>query len=545
MTSKYRGTYVTQGPPGSGKTRWLAQRVPGIVDAARGPFGGIPKGKYPALICSLTKAAATEIASRCPDLPKEAVATLHAHCYRSLEEQREVFNTKDLKEWNSYHPSDELSTSLFNGETYVDSSGNKPGDERYRKLMVLRNRMIPRELWPADVYGFSRNWEAFKEDKRILDFTDMLEMAGDRPPGRPDVIIVDEAQDLSRLGFSVIRRWGECAQATLVVGDPRQSLYTWAGADPGILTSKDYPADHRGVLSQSYRLPAVLVDLAQRWARGFSDWSPIDYRPRKGDPGTIRRSFSTYRQPASAIRMAEEYLDAGKSVMFAAHTNRMVSHVVNELRGRAIPYSNPWRRQNSFWNPLSRRHGEAIADGIAGLLSKDWTTTGTAAWVRRCRAKGLVKRGMKTEIEEAAERKARPVEFEELTKWFEPEPLIELLEARDRGDYSWLLYWWRDHLAKGQKISLEYYMKLIKTHGVGVLEQVPKLYVGTIHSFKGAEADVVFLFPDVSGLAWKQWRGSPEDRDAVIRLFYVGITRARETLVICQRTRRKAVWLPA
>jgi ATP-dependent exoDNAse (exonuclease V) beta subunit len=52
---------------------------------------------------------------------------------------------------------------------------------------------------------------------------------------------------------------------------------------------------------------------------------------------------------------------------------------------------------------------------------------------------------------------------------------------------------------------------------------------------------VVYLFPDLSQAADAQYaRGGPA-RDSVIRLFYVGLTRARETLYVCQRETGMAV----
>jgi len=62
----------------------------------------------------------------------------------------------------------------------------------------------------------------------------------------------------------------------------------------------------------------------------------------------------------------------------------------------------------------------------------------------------------------------------------------------------------------------------------------PKVVVGTIHSVKGGEADVVYLFPDLSrpGDAQHQKMGPP--RESVVRLFYVGMALARHTLYICQ-----------
>ena len=67
------------------------------------------------------------------------------------------------------------------------------------------------------------------------------------------------------------------------------------------------------------------------------------------------------------------------------------------------------------------------------------------------------------------------------------------------------------------------------------------MIVGTIHSVKGGEADVVYLFPDLSQAGAAQYERSGAPHDSVIRLFYVGATRARETLYICQRETGMAV----
>ena len=55
--------------------------------------------------------------------------------------------------------------------------------------------------------------------------------------------------------------------------------------------------------------------------------------------------------------------------------------------------------------------------------------------------------------------------------------------------------------------------------------------MGTVHSFKGAEADVVVLMPNLSARGGQAWLGAG-DRDGVIRMAYVGMTRAREKLII-------------
>jgi ATP-dependent exoDNAse (exonuclease V) beta subunit len=78
-------------------------------------------------------------------------------------------------------------------------------------------------------------------------------------------------------------------------------------------------------------------------------------------------------------------------------------------------------------------------------------------------------------------------------------------------------------------------------HGARALMDLPKVVVGTIHSVKGSQADVVYLFPDLSQAGDAQYNRGGAARDSVIRVFYVGLTRAREKLYICGRESNMAV----
>jgi len=69
------------------------------------------------------------------------------------------------------------------------------------------------------------------------------------------------------------------------------------------------------------------------------------------------------------------------------------------------------------------------------------------------------------------------------------------------------------------------------------LDQQPTIYIGTIHSVKGAEADHVVLATDLTAAIL---RGYELDADNEHRVFYVGATRARSSLTLLQPTTQHA-----
>jgi superfamily I DNA/RNA helicase len=110
-----------------------------------------------------------------------------------------------------------------------------------------------------------------------------------------------------------------------------------------------------------------------------------------------------------------------------------------------------------------------------------------------------------------------------------------------KGDYKQLLDWWHRRLAAPFHSRVKFPMEVALRTGPKALNAVPKAIVGTIHSVKGGEADVVFLFPDLSPAADIAYQRYGPERDSVIRLFYVGMTRARKALYVCQRESSMAV----
>ena len=118
------------------------------------------------------------------------------------------------------------------------------------------------------------------------------------------------------------------------------------------------------------------------------------------------------------------------------------------------------------------------------------------------------------------------------------------MEKAIARDIDWLVL----NLLPKRRGSLSYPIKLYKKFkSKDFLEEQPLITIGTIHSVKGGEADIVYLYPDISVAAGTERIAGKgvESEDSLLRLFYVGMTRAKEELVlmspVIKRTGRKRV----
>ncbi len=84
------------------------------------------------------------------------------------------------------------------------------------------------------------------------------------------------------------------------------------------------------------------------------------------------------------------------------------------------------------------------------------------------------------------------------------------------------------------RVRREHYSGLVYSLAVDPYEYYVSGGAVVHNSFKGSEADVVFVWPDISPAGWLEWDNKGESRDSVVRLFYVMMTRAKEALYICR-----------
>jgi DNA helicase-2/ATP-dependent DNA helicase PcrA len=530
--------YRTYGPPGTGKTTWAARQVRAAVDKY-GPAG--------VMVASFTKAAAIEIAGRGLGIDEEKVGTLHSLAYRAIGRPAIALDGSLRKEWNERNPEFTLSGSgrgLDDPDAPEDGKKGQ-GDAILEHYDLLRSRLWPRATWPTSVLHFASLWEAFKDETGSVDFADMIEIAlreCPTAPGRPIVGFFDEAQDFTALELALVRSWAASMEYVVLIGDDDQTLYAFRGATPEAFLEPQIPDEQKRVLGQSYRVPRRVHELAARWIERIpaGEREPKAYRPREYE-GDVWRTQATYRAGDRAVDLVEKMLDSGRKVMVLGAAGYHLQPSIKELRRRGIPFHNPWAPKRGDWNPLARRKGTTAADRLLAFLRPDpdvwgedavdiWPAKDLKAWADLVRADLVLERGAKTEIG-----KSEVVTVNDLRRWFKPDAFA----AATSLDVDWFE---RSLLADACR-RMEFPLAVYRTRGATGLTSTPHVTVSTIHASKGAEADAVILFPDLSPAGYAEW--SSERYARVVRQFYVAVTRARDVLAVCRAGGPWAVELEA
>ena len=520
------------GPPGTGKTTYLARQV---VRAAE-KYG--PKS---VLVASLTKTAATEIASRGLGIPPANVGTLHAICYRALGKPKLVVDVlNDFREKYGW----DLPRTLFCDEP-DDDMGERTirpiasHEELYESMTLLRARRVPRNEWPASVVALADDWDAWKSTTGRLDFGDLIERAlerFDKAPGDPKVIIYDEAQDGSALELALLKQWSSHAEYTVIAGDDDQALYTWRGASVEDFLSW---SDHKIVLRESYRLPRAVWEYAEGLISRVSKRQPKEYTPTSVE-GSVERSWLNLGCGRMLVDAALDALGRG-SVMVLATCGYMLDDFVHSLREVGAPFHNPYRAEPAWnplgpwleWRPIRDALNTIFSHALDGLheYAECPLTWHDIRLILRAFDDGHSKRGLE-EIREIAQYRGS-----EFVKTDKPSvrPAIDMI-----GRDLWMAIAKRDlsqlaDYAVGAHKKMRYFAKTAESLGERAAFDTNRIIVGTIHSVKGGQADTVFLFPDVSESAsYSAGCLGEDERDAIVRTFYVGATRARRRLVLCQ-----------
>lgn len=559
--------YRLLGPPGCGKTTALASRwIPAAVKKY---------GVNAVVVCSLTKAAAHAIVEKGLSIPQTNVGTLHSFALRSIGRPPVAQDRKHLDDWNATCSSlYRLTPAASNMDGLAaETAGQESGDEWLAKVEINRHQLIPEDDWLDPVRRFYNAWRSWKEKNEYVDFTDMMELAlgTEHCPGMPAVLIIDEAQDCSRLEMKLVRHWGEACEQYVLAGDADQSIYEFRGASADAFMSMDVDEANVYTLDQSYRVPVEIQKYARRWIQKIEHRHDVEYKPKKeiGECRIANNLSLSYTVPL--VREVEKDVDAGHEVMILATCAYMLKSSITTLRKRGVAFHNPYRTKNGYWNPL-RGGGNRLLNFLGPMRSalsenaispRLWTWLEIHRWLDPLSVKnsGEFEHGCKTLVKSRteADRLCQPVTKGELLDVFTRTGMGILKNALTNDEDA--MDWYRHRLLATRRKQFDYAFTVVRKRGIKALIEEPKVIVGTIHSVKGGGTNVVYLAPDLPNQAALDYaRGRRHEeviegdrvgeqarrlRYAIIRQFYVGMTRATDKLVLLRRGDSRAVkWLP-
>ena len=261
--------YKVVGPPGTGKTRRLLKEVHKYVKQGT-PLDQI--GYF-----AFTRKAAGEARDRF--LAKnEHLTKKDIKYFQTLHSL--AFNTLGLKEENvmqegNYKAIGETCGIQIKYASYETNNFNGifSSNSEYLSLINLaRVKQISAEqqfnlnehltwITKGKLLAIEKEINNYKQTYGLIDFTDMVQKFLDK--GKTPlfkVIFVDEAQDLSLIQWSMIKKIEEETQCDVwIAGDDDQAIFGWAGAD---VNSFIKWKSREILLSQSERVPRLIQQAA-------------------------------------------------------------------------------------------------------------------------------------------------------------------------------------------------------------------------------------------------------------------------------------------
>lgn len=488
---------------GSGKTRTISHRI----------AYGIATGEYSesrVLALTYTNRAAAELRSRLRLLgaPGVQVRTFHAAALAQLQ-----FFWPQLTE--SMAP--KLVTQKASMVNEVLDGMNIRVSEQERlalqaEIEFLRYAMLdidqyealdrPRlSLNAARFVDFFKRYEQFKQQKRIVDWEDAILLTCGLLRNETRMLshvqqqyryfTVDEYQDISPLQQSLLETWLGERDELCVVGDPRQTIYSFAGATSSYLTGflNRFPDASVIELDRNYRSSFEIVELANRIAPEL----PLTSVRRLSSRPKVT-AFASASSESAAVASEIKTLSQTRplsSISVLARTNSQLLPIEKELQKLGI--ESQLRGSGRFFRRPEVMQASAAIRALRTLQTQEPLFVEVSKILS---ALGWSSQPKKTENWEAL-------------NWF-----VEVLDEL------------------GSPSLDEYLRELDDWERSGHEPQREAVTLATIHGTKGLEWESVFLVGVNQGIFPIGYAQSDSEKAEERRLFYVAITRAQSNLQV-------------
>ena len=577
----YPEVYKVIGAPGTGKTT----RVVGNPELElKGLFlENMPEYSLEdQMLVTYTNAGVDEAEERLNKMLDEAktnisarVTTIHSRCFKLLGLDREqVVGHWDKKNFCDAH---DLEYGWSDDEDDAMDADDRPGNHLMDMYEWLQNNRKDNSEWldvptsgewvgQGDPEFLMDEWDNWKEEKNLMGFGDMIEDTIDL--GReqlenlgwgvlfPDestthkemfeearhdsnrkpevirgkgafidtkVLYVDEVQDLNPLQWEWYLMQKLVCEKVYIGGDDDQTIYGWSGANPEFMLGEEGDFE---VLEKTYRIPADIWEVCDGVIQQVDVRQEKEVEPH-GDGGEVE-----YLERPSPSQIFRHIADTDQNVFALFRARYQIDEFREDLHEAGIPYRN--MSTHDTWSDEILNIRDALAD------LREWR----------------ILDGDQVEdlLEHAPEGSVVPTNGFDATEQamgnfhgIEPDRVNKMFTFDLSGPKSYEKYLGYEKQRGGY---IEYHNDNINFYEGEAIrgnlmreraDMVPdRIKLGTIHSAKGKEAEVVVLALDTTQtIAENMAEDTMNNPDKFIsdperRVYYVGMTRASEKLVLAE-----------
>jgi DNA helicase-2/ATP-dependent DNA helicase PcrA len=378
----------------------------------------------------------------------------------------------------------------------------------------------------GDIAKIYEAYESLKRQERAIDFEDVLLLTvgmleedrdvRDRVRDQYRYFTVDEYQDVSPLQQRLLDLWVGGRKDICVVGDPAQTIYSFAGATPAFLLNftNRYPDAEVIRLNRGYRSSPEIINTANAILRGALQSHELTSQNNHGEKPAIILAENSKSEIEKVVREINNALSSGAiphEIAVLARTNSQIDDMEQALNEAGI--ENQVRNAERFFNRTEVRdlmkvvRNASVLSGSSGDRSQGAAAASQGDW------------------------------YADLKSALQPFGNSEYVRA--------FLQLGRELVQEGVNSLRGYLRELEDRAEQNNPPTLPGVVLSTLHAAKGLEWERVYLIGVSEGLlpfgvtkaaptipTRDASRDSTNTIEEERRLFYVGITRAKNSLTV-------------
>lgn len=451
---------------------------------------------------------------------------------------------------------------------------NKYKIKYQRKLLTrIENLKNGKKLYSNMKYEDDINllWENIVQEKLAqnkMDFDDLIENATmllKDSEFRPKWIIVDEFQDCDEAQLEFIKAMSSPETKLFVVGDPNQIIYTWRGSDREIFAKfKQFFDAKEMTLPINYRSTATILDAAKAF---LSDNSKLEGIRNQGNKIKVKNHYNPFQEAQYLADQIKELIKNGlkyKDIAILYRTQRQSMTLEDVLKRENIPVEVSVKKSLQdipvllwFVNVLKASVNTKDTNNVIASLSNQEFGEGLTT--------SKIKKLLNNPSENVSQLYNKLIGFknwcegksldsiDQLYDYFELDNYLSPTSAtyEEHKDIIFNFMEKAKEYIKEKNLSLYDglldFVNSSTLYGLNMFEETTDLEedsvkLMTLHASKGLEFKRVFIIGANNGLIPLRTKND-EEYEEEKRLFFVGMTRAKDELEISYYTHPDEYWV--